>query len=72
MDHPLSKFGVKSGNQFDCDDFVQHLQFKVVVVHSKDLKLDQFDIVSEAQTNDNIQKGFYLETIKKYFKFFRR
>lgn len=48
MELSLSKLGIKNGTQFDCDDFVQHLQFKLIAFHSPDLEAEQFEVVSSA------------------------
>lgn len=55
MDQSLSKLGVQSGNQFDCDDFVQHLQFKVIVHHSTEKHLDEFEIISNSTAKNDTQ-----------------
>lgn len=53
----LSKLGIKNGTQFDCDDFVQHLQFKLIIFHLSTLSAEEFEIVSAAAnlslTNNN-------------------
>lgn len=54
MDQSLSKLGVQSGNQFDCDDFVQHLQFKVIVHHSMEKHLNEFEIISNNTSENQI------------------
>lgn len=46
MDSTLSKLGIKNGTQFDCDDFVQHLQFKLIAFNSSNLEAEEFEIVS--------------------------
>lgn len=49
MDMPLAKLGIQSGTQFDCDDFVQCLQFKLIAFHSAELEPEQFDIISSSE-----------------------
>ncbi|KAI1718604.1 thiF family domain-containing protein [Ditylenchus destructor] len=55
MDKTLSELGVQNGAQFDCDDFTQQLEFKIIVFHSADLDAEQFEILENNTEPDKTE-----------------
>src|SRR3569833_4114204 len=47
MDKPLAELGVKNGSQFDCDDYLQKFEIRIMLLHHEEFKSDDFEITTD-------------------------
>ncbi|MFH4975349.1 hypothetical protein AB6A40_002058 [Gnathostoma spinigerum] len=51
-DKTLAAVGVVHGSFLECDDFLQQLNFRLLIFHSLSLKADEFEIASDSASAD--------------------